>query len=272
MNGFAGRVVLTGASSGIGAALAAELAGPGASLVLLARDPRRLAEVAARCRDRGAVVETDTVPVTAAGAMAGCLGAADARRPIDLVIANAGIASGRHGEATEPEDAARAVLETNVLGMFNTVAPLLPAMVARGRGRIALVSSIAAIRPHADLPAYSASKAAVRAWGTALRSGLRGTGVGITVICPGFVTSPMSGRHRGPKPFEIDAAAAARLIAQGLRRGAPFVTFPWQLALVARLGNLLPVGLGDWAERRFAARIEPDTQREPGPEDSDQGP
>jgi short-subunit dehydrogenase len=157
----------------------------------------------------------------------------------------------------EPPDRARRVLAANLEGTLNTVEPLLPAMIARGHGRIALTSSLAALRPMPDMPAYSASKAAVRAWGDALRGWLRPQGVGVTVICPGFVTSPMSARHRGFKPFEISAERAAEIIARGLGRGAAHITFPWPLALLVWLDARLPAALSDFAGRAFAADIEP---------------
>jgi short-subunit dehydrogenase len=145
--------------------------------------------------------------------------------------------------------------------MLNTVEPLLPAMIARGSGRIVLMASMAALRPSADEPSYSASKAFVRAYGLAIRSWLRAHGVAVTIVNPGFVTSPMSARHIGPRPFEIAAARAARIIAAGIGRGRAEITFPWQLALLARLGNLLPPALADRAERTLAARLLPDPRR-----------
>ncbi|HEU0221223.1 MAG TPA: SDR family NAD(P)-dependent oxidoreductase [Paracoccaceae bacterium] len=253
------RIILTGASSGIGAALARELARPGASLLLIARDPARLAAVAEEVRARGAKAETAALSVTDREGLAELLRESDARVPTDLIIANAGVAGGlSEGRRPEAEGLSHWLVDVNLKGMLNSVEPLLPAMIARGRGRIALVSSIAGIRPVPDLPSYSAAKAGVRAYGIALRGWLRPHGIGVTVICPGFVTSPMSARHLGPKPFEMSAEAAARLIARGIARGGSAITFPWQLALLVWLGNRLPPRLSDWFERRFAARILPD--------------
>jgi short-subunit dehydrogenase len=142
--------------------------------------------------------------------------------------------------------------------MLNTVEPLLPAFLERGRGRIALMSSMAASRPLADMPSYSASKAAVRAYGEALRGWLGPRGIAVTVICPGFVTSPMSARHRGFKPFEISAERAADIIARGVVRRAAFVTFPWPLALLCWLDRRLPPKLADRLAAGFNAEIDPD--------------
>ncbi|MEM7547564.1 MAG: SDR family NAD(P)-dependent oxidoreductase [Pseudomonadota bacterium] len=245
-------LVLTGASSGIGAALAAEYAAPGMIMLLIARDAARLAEVAGAARAKGAEVETAIIDVTDEAAMRDALLGWDDRHPIDILIANAGIAL---GGMPEPQGQARRQIEVNLLGTLNTVEPLLPRLIARGAGRIGLVSSIAAIRPSGDLPSYSASKAGVRAYGQAIRSWLRGKGVSVSVICPGFVTSPMSARHEGLKPFEVPADKAAHIIRTGIakRRGA--LTFPWQFALMIFLGNRLPPFASDWFERHYAADV-----------------
>lgn len=245
-------IVLTGASSGIGAALTAAYAEPGIAMLLIARDEFRLEAVAAAARAAGAEVETATIDVTAAENLAAAILDFDDRRGVDLVIANAGVAL---GGLPEPAGQSRRLVEINLIGTLNTVEPLIPRMIARGAGRIGVISSISAIRPSADLPTYSAAKAGVRAYGQAIRSGLRGRGIAVTVICPGFVTSPMSSRHHGPKPFEISAEKAARIIRRGIakRRGA--LTFPWPFSVMVFLGNRLPPFLSDWFERRYAARI-----------------
>ncbi len=247
-----GRLVLTGASSGIGAALAAEFAAPGVSMLLIARRADQLEAVAAAARAKGAEVTIAALDVTDAAGLRAALRAYDAAAPVDLVLANAGVAK---GGLPEPEGQARAVIETNLIGAVNTVEPLLPAMIARGAGRIGLVSSISALRPSADLVSYSAAKAGVRAYAQALRSGLRAKGVAVSVIIPGFVTSPMSAKHHGPKPFEIPAERAARIIRRGLERRRSAIVFPIPFALMVFGGNLLGPRLSDWFERRYAARI-----------------
>ncbi len=245
-------IILTGASSGIGAALAAAYAAPNTFMLLIARDAARLAEVAAAARAKGADVECAEIDITDADTLRAAVLGWDDRHPTDILIANAGVAL---GGMPEPQGQARRVVEINLIGMLNTVEPLIPRMIARRAGRIGLVSSISAIRPSGDLPSYSASKAGVRAYGQAIRSWLRGNGVAVTVICPGFVTSPMSDRHHGPKPFQIPAHKAAAIIKTGIahRRGA--LTFPWQFALMIFLGNRLPPFASDWFERHYAADV-----------------
>lgn len=253
------RIALTGASGGIGRALAERLAAPGVSMLLLARDEARLRASADAARARGAEVAWVVRDVTDRGGMAAALEAWDAAAPIDLLIANAGVTAGSGpGGAPETPQDARRVWETNFVGVLNTVEPLLPALRGRPGARVALMSSLAALRPQPDLAAYSASKAAVRAWGVALRGELRRRGVSVSVICPGFVASPMSARHKGFKPFEIPAARAAEIIARGLARRDPFITFPAPLALLTWLDNRLPAGVSDWFGRGFRAEIMPE--------------
>lgn len=246
------NIVITGASSGIGAALAEAYAAPDARLLVIGRDAARLSEVAARAAAKGAVVVEALADVTDAEAMKTALLSFDDAGRIDILIANAGAAM---GGMPEPEGQARALTEVNWFGMLNTVEPVIPRMIARGSGRIALVSSISAIRPSGDLPSYSATKAAVRAYGQAIRSWLRGRGVAVTVVSPGFITTPMSARHYGPKPFEMSAQRAAAIIKRGVEKRRGALTFPWPFALMVFLGNRLPPFASDWFERRFAARI-----------------
>lgn len=260
MTGFRYRsVVITGASDGIGAALACKLAEPGRNLLLVARRADRLSEVATACSIGGATVSTAALDVTDRAAMAELLRSVDAKAPVDLVIANAGISSGLGpGRSPEPAEAARRVFAVHIDGMLNTIEPLLPGMLARGGGQIALMSSLAGSAPLADMPAYSASKAAIRAYGTSLRRWLKPQGISVSVITPGFVTTAMSARHRGYKPFEVPLDRAATRILSGLASRDAYVTFPWPLALLTWLGNRLPVQLSDSAMTRFAADIEPD--------------
>ncbi len=253
------RIALTGASGGIGAALAARLAAPDVTLWLSGRDGHRLAAAADAAAARGARVETAVLDVTEGAAIEAALLGFDARGQVDLVIANAGASAGL-GPGRDPEDraASRRLWAVNGLGMLNTVEPLLPAFLARGRGHVAIMSSLAALRPLPDMPSYSATKAAARAYGESLRGWLRPRGIGVSVICPGFVTSAMSARHRGFKPFEIGADRAADRIARGLARGEALITFPRALAALCWLDQRLPPRLSDLFMAGFAAEIAPD--------------
>lgn len=255
-------VVLTGASSGIGEALAREFAAPGVTLLLIARDEARLEAVAAACRAKGATVETARIDVRDADAMRQTLESFDTRVPVDLVIANAGVSAGlTPGHGPEAPGVSRRLMEINYAGMLHTVEPLLPRLIARRAGRIALVSSLAGLRALPDMPSYSATKAAVRGYGIALRGWLARHHVGVTLIYPGFVTSPMSARHAGARPFEIPAEKAATLIHHRLKSGRRVIAFPFPLAAGIFLGNLLPPWLSDLTMRPFEAEVRPDDGR-----------
>ena len=237
-------ILISGASSGIGAALAAEYAGPGIRLALGGRDEDRLQTVAAACRRARASVEPATVDVTDAEAARRWVEGADDAAPLDLVIANAGISGGTFGGG-ESREQASAIFAVNVDGVVNTVHPAAERMRRRGRGQLALMSSLAGFRGLPGAPAYSASKAAVRAWGDALRGRLGRAGVAVTVICPGFIRTPMTDVNRFPMPFLMDAEDAARRIRRDLARGRPRIGFPWPLYAAVRLAALLPPALSD---------------------------
>ena len=236
-----GCIVITGASSGLGAALASAYARPGRTLALTGRDAARLDAVAALCRGAGATVRTAILSVTERDRLAEWLLEVDAAAPVDLVVANAGI-SGGTGRMGEGAEQVRAILATNVDGVVNTVMPLLPAMRLRRRGQIALMSSLAGFVGMPSAPAYCASKAAVRVWGEALRGELARDGIAVSVICPGFVRTPMTEVNPFPMPFLMDADRAVRIIVGELARNRARIAFPWPTYAAVRLLGLLPPG------------------------------
>lgn len=237
-------ILITGASSGIGAALARAYARPGVRLALGGRDRGRLHKVAAACRAAGAEAQPAAVDVLERQAIAAWVAQADAARPLDLVIANAGISAGTGRGAESPEQA-RHILAVNLDGVVDTVLPALAAMRPRGRGQIAVMSSLAAFRGFPGAPAYCASKAAVRVWGEALRGHLAPQGIAVSVVCPGFVRSPMTAVNDFRMPFIVEADAAARVIRRGLARDRARIAFPWPLAAGMWLLAALPPGLID---------------------------
>ncbi len=235
----ANNILITGASSGIGQALALAYAAPGVTLHLSGRDTKRTESVAQACRDRGADARPRVIDVTEAAAMAAWIAEADAATPLDLVIANAGVSNSTSGAGGDAEKA-RLIFRTNVGGVVNTVLPAIDAMKPRGRGQIALIASIAGFRGLPTSSAYSASKAAVKNWGEALRGELWQTGLRVNVVCPGWVTSRITDANKFPMPMLMQADKAAGIIKRGLARDKARIVFPWPMHLGVWLLSLLP--------------------------------
>ena len=239
------HVLVTGASSGLGRALALACAAPGAVLHLSGRDAGRLDAVAGACRAAGATALPQVLDVRDQVAMARWIGQAGR---LDLVIANAGISAGT-GDAVEPAAQARAVFEINVTGVLNTVLPALEAMAAQPpgadglRGRVAAVASIAAFVAAPGAPAYCASKAAVQRWAEALDATERRRGIRLHAICPGYVRTAMTAGNRFPMPFLMDAEEAARRTLAGIAAGRTRIAYPWPVYWAARAMGALPPGL-----------------------------
>jgi len=243
-------ILVTGAGSGLGAALARRYAAPGVRLALIGRNESRLALVEADCVARGATVERASIDVTERAALAAWIVAADEQLPFDLVIANAGISGGTSGLG-ESNDQSRLIFAINLDGVLNTIEPILPRMRRRGTGAVALMSSLASFRGLPGAPAYGASKAAVRVLGEALRGDYRPSGVTVSVICPGFVTTPMTARNRFHMPFLMNAERASGIIVRGLAQGRGRIAFPWPMYALVRLIAALPSALID----RFIGRL-----------------
>jgi short-subunit dehydrogenase len=240
-------ILISGASSGIGAALAVHYARQGVTLFLGGRDRERLEAVAERCRLAGASVHSEIIDVTNREASVRWVQNADDLVPLDLVIANAGISGGTGGVVHgEPLAQTRQIFAVNVDGVLNLIEGAQSRMVARRRGQIAIMSSLASFAPWPGAPSYSASKAAVRFYGEALHEALRHTGVGVTVICPGFIATPMTMVNNYAMPFMMDVDKAARIIASGLQKNKPRLAFPLRTYVFAALPGFLPVR---WALR-----------------------
>jgi short-subunit dehydrogenase len=235
-------ILITGASSGIGAALALSYAEAGTTLFLLGRNQTRLLEIAAACAKRGSHVNTHKIDVTNKDEMANWLEDVDAQKPLDLVIANAGIS----GDFDLQNDTtSRSIFATNVDGVLNTILPIIPKMVRRQSGQIALMSSLAGFRGLPSAPAYSASKAAVRSYGEALRGSLNKEGIHVSVICPGFVESRITDTNNFYMPFLMKAPKAARIIKKRLAKDQARIAFPFGLYAVTWLMTVLPAMMID---------------------------
>lgn len=258
------HILITGASSGIGSALAVCCAAPGVRLSLWARDERRLAGVAARCRARGAEVVVISQDIRDHERTRELLKQIDRERPVDLAVLGAGVSSGTlPGGAPEPVEAACRTMDVNATAAVNMAGTLFALMQPRGAGHVACISSIAALHPLPDSPAYSASKAALAYYARAVRPLLYP--LRVSVIYPGYVDSPMSARIAGPQPLRWTVERAAAHIRARLDAGAETIVFPRLLALGVLLLNALPARLANFFLKWFAFRIDPGKEHDPAP-------
>lgn len=244
------NIVITGASSGIGEALALDYAVPGAALALTGRDEARLEAVATACRAKGATVVAATVDVTDRERFLPWLEAFDDAHPVDLVLANAGISIDKDNSSLDDFSIIRKTLDVNINGVLNTVEPLLSRMIARKRGQIGLVSSLAGFIGLPYSASYNASKAAVRVWGESIRYVLKKDGIGVSVICPGFVVSRITAEAPFPMPFLMTSAQASKIIRRGLAANRPRIAFPIGTKAAVWFGTTLP---GRWSARLLGA-------------------
>ena len=246
MNTDSPIVVLTGASSGIGAALAIELARTrGARIALLARREEMLAEVAREVSAAGGealAFPCDVVDAEAVEAVVARV--TEQLGPIDIAIANAGVGSAM-GVSDLSYETIHHVMDVNYHGTATLLAAVIPRMVERGSGQIAAVSSIAGYRGLRRSGPYCASKAAVSTLLEALRLELAPRGIGVTTIHPGFIKTPMTDKNKFPMPFMVPVERAARIIAAGLLKRRREINFPWQMVLAVKLLRLLPGWLFD---------------------------
>lgn len=249
-------IVITGASSGLGAKLAEAYAAPETLLAIVGRNTDRLSAVARRCEAKGSRTEILSQDVAETEPLGAWLTRIDARAPVHLIIANAGISGGPpSGRPYEGLDLAKRQVMTNLVGVVNTVEPLLPNMVQRRSGRIAVIASIAAFRGLPYSPAYCASKAGVRAYGEALRPLVAKCGIRVSVVSPGFFDSPMTDRWKGHTPFLMSTENAARIVKRGIDKGKARITFPTLLAAGMRMADVVPAWLGDMIVRNFRFQI-----------------
>ena len=233
------KVFITGASSGIGEALAVYYAARGATLGLVARRQPSLDALNRRLGDRHACYALDVTDAAALHAAASDF-IARFGAP-DIVIANAGVSAGTLTECAEDLAAFRRVMDTNVFGMAATFAPFIPALRGAGGGqRLVGIASVAGIRGLPGAGAYSASKAAAIAYLESLRLEMRPYGIRVVTIAPGYIETPMTAINPYPMPFLLPADKAAERFAAAIAHGASYAVIPWQMGLVAKLLRLLP--------------------------------
>ena len=250
------NVFITGASSGLGAALARNLAASGRTLGLVARNAERLGAVAQAAQACGAKVDQGLADITDEPAIRAFVDDFDRRSPIDLAIINAGIFDGRRAdEPIEPLETSLRVLDVNLVGALNTLHAVLPGMRQRKRGHIVIISSLAGLTPIGGGLGYSASKAALVSYGLGLKQLLHAEGVKVSVVCPGFVDTPITARHMGWQPFRITADEAAAKIMRGVTRGHALIAFPLPLHIMTRMAILMPDVVRRVVGRVFACHV-----------------
>ncbi len=255
MDWKAKKVFLTGASSGIGEALAVDLAKKGAILGLVARRKELLNVLAAKCEEAGGtarifacdVVDSPAIH-TAADRFRGEFG------HIDIMIANAGI-SGKGPAARDIEPSAvKQVFDTNLMGAVNAIHAVLPQMLERGSGHLVAVSSLAGFRGLPKSAAYSASKAAMTTFFESVRLDVASKGIDVTIIQPGFIRTPLTAGREAKMPFLMYLDDAIPYFVRAIENKKRFAAFPWQLATIVRIGRFLPAWLYDKVSSRALYR------------------
>jgi short-subunit dehydrogenase len=251
MNWHAKTVFLTGASSGIGEALALALAKRGAVLGLLARRGELLRGLAQRCEMEGGVARAYPADVTDPWAVAEAFEQfIHEFSNVDILIANAGIGGNDEATRTYHPRSVEKVIDVNLMGAVNAVHAVLPNMLKRGRGHLVAISSMAGFRGLPRSAAYSASKAAMTAFFESVRLDVRSKGIDVTIIQPGFIKTPLTAGRANKMPFIMELDDAIPLFMKAIEKKKKFAAFPWQLATVVRAGKFMPA----WIYDRIAAR------------------
>ena len=241
------NILITGASSGIGSALAERLSTTDTRLILLARNKEKLQQVEDICSQKSAEVISHSIDVTETPQLQALITEIDAEYPIDLIICNAGVTNsiGTNGEAETWEEISK-VVDTNLYGVLASLNPLISSMQQRQQGQIAIISSLAAFYGMPVTPAYCASKAGVKGYGEALRGWLKHDGIKVSMVYPGFVKSALSDQFSANKPFMLSAEKAADIIVKGIEKNKPSITFPFPLNFGIWLLSVMPAVVSDW--------------------------
>ncbi len=241
------NILITGASNGIGEALAKRYANSDARLILLARNTEKLKQVAQVCEQKNAEAIIHSIDITKTEAVQKLIASIDAEFPIDLIICNAGVANALDEDGTaESWDIIKSTIDTNIYGVLATLNPLISEFKKRKRGQIAIVSSLVAYYGMPIMPVYSASKAAVKAYGESLRAWLKDDGIKVSTIFPGFVKSDMSDQFSIDKPFMVSTEKAADIIYKGIAKNKASISFPFPLNFGTWWLAVFPSALSGW--------------------------
>ena len=248
------HILITGASSGIGEALALYYASKGIKLLsLCGRNEERLEIVAKMCLQKGCKVETKILDVTNKDDIHNWIVESNKKMPLNLVFANAGVAT-----LQETTDNVHRTFDINVIGIVNTVLPVIEIFKQAPSSQtkhIAITSSIAGYHGMPTCPSYSASKACIKAWGEGLRLRLKNSGINVSTICPGFVRSRITDKNTCPMPFFMEADKAAQIIASRIEKNVGLIAFPWQMRFATWLGSILPNRISDFIYSKLPYKV-----------------
>ncbi len=247
-------VLITGASSGIGQALALKLGERGARVGLIARRSQPLDEIVSKLEaEAGEAIALPGDVRDAAAVRAAAERLRSQFGTIDILIANAGVGGTTLADSLAPDEVAR-VIEINVMGAINSVAAVVPEMVQQGQGQLVAISSLSAYRGLPKSAAYCASKAALSSFFESLRIDLAGKGIDVTIIHPGFIKTPLTAGRKAKLPFLMELDYAVEKIIRAIEKKRTSHAFPWQLASVVRTTMILPDVIYDWIARRNSFR------------------
>lgn len=235
-------ILITGASSGLGKELAEQFANNGITLFLTGRNKKRLLETVVSCEAKGASVLSMDLDVKNKEDLKKWIIECDKLKQIDLVIANAGISAGT-SSGVENSEQVYDIYETNIFGVLNTIQPIIPEMIKRKNGQIALISSMSSFIGMSSCPAYSSSKACVLAYGEALRGYLKNYNIGVSVICPGFIKTPLTDKNNFKMPFLMSTEKASKKIINGLTKNKGLIAFPFIMYFILKILRFLPFSL-----------------------------
>lgn len=238
------NLLITGAGSGIGKELAQIYSSQNTQLFLCGRDIAKLKKTQSICIDNGSYAEIKEIDVTNLDQCRSWVKEIEKKYQLDLIIANAGISAGSDG-GIENFDQVNRIFETNLNGVLNTIHPAIESMKDRKSGQIVIISSLAGFRGLPSCPAYSASKAAVRVYGQALRGSLAKFGIKVNVVCPGYIKTPMTDVNDFPMPFIMSASKAAKIIKRGIAKNKPLIAFPFLFYLLIWFMSILHNRLTD---------------------------
>tara|TARA_B100001173_G_scaffold302607_1_gene304486 strand:+ start:1294 stop:2055 length:762 start_codon:yes stop_codon:yes gene_type:complete len=237
-------ICITGASSGIGEALALAYATPNTHLLLLGRNIERLTAIKQQCEAKGASTVTQSIDITNQLNLEEWLLAQDHKTPIDLLIANAGCSSTQLTSShTSQNNLEQRLWNIHLNGTLNTIHPLIPHMQQRQSGHIVIMSSINALIPTGSSAAYGAAKAALLHYGKSLQGKLATSHITVSVLCPGWIKTPLTDQNRFPMPFMLSAHKAALYIQKKLNKKKHCIIFPWPMRWLARCYQFLPSAL-----------------------------